>query len=38
MQWGSVAEIVAAVCTIVTVVLSVLLAVQQIGERRKARE
>lgn len=37
MEWGSVAEIVAAACTIVTVVGSVLLAVQQIGERRAAQ-
>src|SRR3546814_7451588 len=37
MQWGSIAEIVAAVCTIITVFVSVLLAVQQIGERGKAQ-
>src|SRR3546814_7330254 len=37
MQWGSIAEIVAAVCTLITVFVSVLLAVQQIGERGKAQ-
>lgn len=37
MEWGSVAEVVAALCTIITVVVSVLLAVQQIGERRHAQ-
>lgn len=37
MEWGSVAEIVAAACTIVTVAVSVFIGVQQIGERREAQ-
>ena len=37
MQWGSVAEIVAAACTIVTVVISVVVSLQQIRERRDAQ-
>lgn len=38
MNWGSIAELVAAACTIVTVVVSVAVAIQQIGERRKTEE
>ena len=37
MEWGSVAEIVAAACTIVTVLVSVVIVVQQVGERREAQ-
>ncbi|WP_285365473.1 hypothetical protein [Microbacterium sp. LMC-P-041] len=37
MQLGSVAEMVAAACTIITVLVSVIVVVQQIGERRKTQ-